>query len=59
MWCVAFESGLAAPELWSRYRGAGAFLCLSEHDGDCIPLLEAFHFRLPVIARDAALDPGD
>jgi glycosyltransferase involved in cell wall biosynthesis len=29
------------------------FLCLSEHEGFCIPLLEAFHFGLPVIARDA------
>ena len=29
------------------------FLCLSEHEGFCIPLLEAFHFGVPVIARDA------
>ena len=33
--------------------GADAFLCLSEHEGFCIPLLEAFHFGVPVIARDA------
>jgi glycosyltransferase involved in cell wall biosynthesis len=39
--------------LWDRYRGAHAFLCLSEHEGFCIPLLEAFHFGLPVVARDA------
>ena len=31
---------------------ADAFLCLSEHEGFCIPLLEAFHFGVPVIARD-------
>ena len=35
-----------------RYRGAHAFLCLSEHEGFCVPLLEAFHFGVPVIARD-------
>jgi glycosyltransferase involved in cell wall biosynthesis len=29
------------------------FLCLSEHEGFCIPLLEALHFGVPVIARDA------
>jgi glycosyltransferase involved in cell wall biosynthesis len=29
------------------------FLCLSEHEGFCIPLLEAFHFGVPVVARDA------
>jgi L-malate glycosyltransferase len=50
---VAFESGLSASGLWERYRGASALLCLSEHEGFCIPLLEAFHFGVPVIARDA------
>jgi len=29
------------------------FLCLSEHEGFCIPLLEAFHFGAPIVARDA------
>jgi glycosyltransferase involved in cell wall biosynthesis len=50
---VVFESGLSAAQLWERYRGADVFLCLSEHEGFCIPLLEAFHFGVPVIARDA------
>ncbi len=50
---VSFETGLAAGDLWDRYRSADAFLCLSEHEGFCIPLLEALHFGLPVIARDA------
>jgi glycosyltransferase involved in cell wall biosynthesis len=50
---VAFESGLSSGQLWERYRAADAFLCLSEHEGFCIPLLEAFHFGVPVIARDA------
>jgi glycosyltransferase involved in cell wall biosynthesis len=51
---VSFESGLSPQQLGDRYRGADVFLCLSEHEGFCIPLLEAFHFRLPVLARDAA-----
>jgi glycosyltransferase involved in cell wall biosynthesis len=51
---VTFESDLTAAELWARYRAATMFLCLSEHEGFCIPLLEAFHFGLPVIARDIA-----
>jgi glycosyltransferase involved in cell wall biosynthesis len=50
---VTFESDLSGAELWERYRSADAFLCLSEHEGFCIPLLEAFHFGVPVIARDA------
>ena len=50
---VTFASTLTASDLWCHYRAAAAFLCLSEHEGFCIPLLEAFHFRLPVIARRA------
>lgn len=50
---VTIESGLRPEELWERYRSAHAFLCLSEHEGFCIPLLEAFHFGVPVIARPA------
>jgi L-malate glycosyltransferase len=50
---VTIESDVPAERLWDHYRSAHAFLCLSEHEGFCIPLLEAFHFRVPVIARDA------
>jgi len=50
---VTIESGLSDRELGERYRAADVFLCLSEHEGFCIPLLEAFHFGLPVIARPA------
>jgi glycosyltransferase involved in cell wall biosynthesis len=49
---VTFQSAISDAELAERYRGAHAFLCLSEHEGFCIPLLEAFHFGVPVIARD-------
>jgi glycosyltransferase involved in cell wall biosynthesis len=48
---VTFASGIAAEALHDHYRSAHAFLCLSEHEGFCIPLLEAFHFGVPVIAR--------
>jgi glycosyltransferase involved in cell wall biosynthesis len=51
---VSFEAGISAAELAERYREAHVFLCLSEHEGFCIPLLEAFHYGVPVIARDAA-----
>ena len=51
---VTIESGISAQRLAALYRSAHAFLCLSEHEGFCIPLLEAFHFGVPVIARSAA-----
>jgi glycosyltransferase involved in cell wall biosynthesis len=48
---VTIESGLSDAELADRYRSAHAFLCLSEHEGFCIPLLECFHYGLPVVSR--------
>ncbi len=54
---VSIESGLSAGALGDRYRAADVFLCLSEHEGFCIPVLEAFHFGVPVIARPAGAIP--
>jgi glycosyltransferase involved in cell wall biosynthesis len=48
---VTFRSGLSSAELAECYRSADLFLCLSEHEGFCVPLLESFHFGLPVLAR--------
>jgi L-malate glycosyltransferase len=48
---VTIESGLTPEALAARWHSAHAFVCLSEHEGFCIPLLEAFHFGVPVIAR--------
>src|SRR5207248_10482274 len=42
---VIFETaGVSRQRLAEYYRRAHAFLCLSEHEGFCVPLLEAFHF---------------
>ncbi len=54
---VTIESGLAPAALAERYREADAFVCLSAHEGFCIPLLEAFHFGVPVLARRAGAVP--
>lgn len=40
--------------LGGYYRVADLFLCLSEHEGFCIPLIEAMAFDLPVLAYRAA-----
>ena len=48
---VTIEQGLDDAELAQRYRAAHVFVCLSEHEGFCIPLLEAFHMGVPVVAR--------
>ena len=35
------------------YQRADAFVCMSEHEGFCVPIIEAMHFGLPVFAYDA------
>ena len=51
---VIFTGQVSQGDLIAAYRSAQAFLCLSEHEGFCVPLLEAMHFGLPVVAFDAA-----
>lgn len=45
---VGLQEGLG-----SYFRAADVFLCLSEHEGFCVPLLEAMSFDVPVIAYRA------
>ncbi len=45
-------------ELCTFYRLADLYLLMSEHEGFCVPLLEAMHFGVPVIAYRAAAVPG-
>ena len=50
---VTVRSGLTEAELGTVYRSADVFVCLSEHEGFCVPLLEAMALGIPVIARAA------
>ena len=54
---VAFVEQLPQGELNRAYREADAVLSMSEHEGFCVPLLEAFHFGVPVVARRAGAMP--
>jgi glycosyltransferase involved in cell wall biosynthesis len=54
---ITIKSGLSDRELGEHYRAAGAFACLSRHEGFCAPILEAFHTGLPVIARPSGAIP--
>jgi glycosyltransferase involved in cell wall biosynthesis len=44
--------------LGGYYQVADLFLCMSEHEGFCIPLVEAMAFDLPVIAYRSSGVPG-
>ena len=50
---VVFTGQVDDQELYAHYRAADAFLCLSEHEGFCVPLQEAMHFGVPVVAYEA------
>jgi len=45
-------------ELTALYDVADLFLCASEHEGFCVPLMEAFHKRVPVMAFAATAVPA-
>ena len=54
---VVFAGSVSNDELCSWYRVADALLCLSEHEGFCVPLVEAMVFDKPVFAYAVAAVP--
>jgi L-malate glycosyltransferase len=48
---------LSQEDLAAYYRRADVFVTMSEHEGVCVPLLEAMSFDVPVIARDYGAIP--
>ena len=54
---VSFAGSVPVSELVSWYRRADVFVCLSEHEGFCVPILEAMAWGVPVVAFDAAAVP--
>ncbi|MBA2792538.1 MAG: glycosyltransferase [Thermoleophilaceae bacterium] len=55
---VTLTGGLPQDEVNAAYAEASVLLTLSEHEGFCVPLLEAFHFGVPVVAAPAGAVPG-
>ena len=56
---VVFTGPVDDDELRAAYSCADLFLCLSEHEGFCVPLLEAMAFDVPVVAFDTGAVRGD
>ena len=54
---VYFHGHVKMEELVAIYKSAHVFLCLSEHEGFCVPLIEAMYFHLPVIAYKSSAIP--
>jgi glycosyltransferase involved in cell wall biosynthesis len=54
---VELAGSVTHEELVAYYRCADAFVCLSDHEGFCVPLLEAMAHGLPIIAYGATAVP--
>ena len=54
---VEFLGSVSSAELSAYYQGADVFVCCSDHEGFCVPLLEAMHHRLPVVAYGVTAVP--
>jgi glycosyltransferase involved in cell wall biosynthesis len=55
---VHFLGHVSNEELTALYDVADLFLCASEHEGFCVPLIEAFYKQLPVLAYAATAVPA-
>lgn len=55
---VRLTEWVTQPELVAHYRQADVFVCLSEHEGFCIPLIEAMWHGLPVVALGSSAVAG-
>ena len=55
---VHFTGHITDEELVAYYDVADLFLCASEHEGFCVPLVEAFYKRIPVVAYAATAVPA-
>ena len=54
---VSFVGSVSLEELVGWYRRADVFVCLSEHEGFCVPLVEAMAWGVPVVAAAEAAVP--
>jgi glycosyltransferase involved in cell wall biosynthesis len=55
---VYFIGHVSDEELVAFYEIADLFLCASEHEGFCVPLVEAFYKQIPVLAYAATAVPA-
>ena len=54
---VVFSGPVSDAELTCHYRTADVYVSLSEHEGFCVPVLEAMHNGVPVVAYASTAVP--
>lgn len=54
---VKFTGPLSDEEVQAFYKNSDVYLCMSEHEGFCLPVIEAMHFGCPVVGYAAGALP--
>ena|GEM_PF-1147336 len=54
---VNFTGHIGFSDILAYYRLADVFLCMSEHEGFCVPIAEAMNFHVPIIAYASCAVP--
>lgn len=55
---VYFTGHIKFDAILAYYRTADLFLCMSEHEGFCVPVVEAMFFGIPIVAYDSTAVGG-
>ena len=51
---VFFTGHIRFDQILAYYNIADVFVCMSEHEGFCVPLVEAMYFNIPIVAYDSS-----
>ena len=51
---VIFSGHIKFDELLAYYKISDLFLCMSEHEGFCVPLVESMYFNIPILAYNSS-----
>lgn len=54
---VVFTGSVPFRDIVTYYHLADVYLCMSEHEGFCVPLVEAMYFAVPIIAYASTAVP--
>ena len=49
---MIFPGHIRFEEILAYYTISDLFLCMSDHEGFCVPIVEAMCFDLPIVAKD-------
>lgn len=54
---VYFTGHISLQKLLAYYQACDVFVCMSEHEGFCVPLVECMYFDLPIVAYNSSAIP--